>query len=97
MKKITKESRNIVLAMALGDGYLSSSGILSIRHAVIQKEYLEWKKSILNQWGINTTELYYVDNNGYGAYELRTYTNEFIKVMRRRLYKPSKKISQFDV
>lgn len=95
--KITKDSRRLVLAMAFSDGYLNASGYMSVRHCVSQKEYLEWKKHLLNKHGIHTTDIYYVTNNGYGAYEFRTIHYDFIKVLRRRLYKPSKKKAQISI
>ena len=92
--KTTKLGRNLVLWMALGDGTLNANGYLSIRHSIKQKEYLEWKRKILKENGIAVSEIYYVNNNGYGGYEFRTKSYDFIRVWRRRLYKPSKKIYQ---
>lgn len=92
--KITKKSRNLVLYMAFGDGTLNkNSGYLAIRHSLAQKEYLEWKRDLLIKNGINTTDLYYVSNNGYGSYEMRTFSHEFIKQMRKYLYNPKKNIA----
>ena len=70
--KTTKLGRNLVLWMALGDGTLNANGYLSIRHSIKQKEYLEWKRKILKENGIAVSEIYYVNNNGYGGYEFRT-------------------------
>lgn len=92
--KIEKASRNLCIAMTIGDGYIHNSGYLAVRHCVAQKEYLEWKKSQLINIGINTTNLYYVENNGYGSYELRTYTHNFLKLYRKVIYKPNKTISR---
>ena len=91
--KKTKLGRDLVVYMALGDGYLNPNGYLSIRHSLTQKEYIEWKSKLLNSHGINTTGLYFHNNNNYGVYEMRTYTHEFIKVYRRVLYSPTKKIA----
>lgn len=88
--KITKEKRQLLLSMAIGDGYLNNNGYLSIRHCVKQKDYLEWKMRLLKP-SINTTDVYYVKNNGYGAYEFRTYTHKFIKMYRKVLYPQGKK------
>ena len=90
--KINKKSRNLVLSMALGDGYVNPKGFLSVRHSEVQKEYAEWKRQLLKSNGINVTELYTHPNNGYGAYEFRTYTHQFIKGIRKFLYTPSKNI-----
>ncbi len=37
------------------------------------------------------SDCYYVDNNGYGSYELRTKTYKFIKTYRRFLYPSGRK------
>lgn len=92
MKK-TKEARNLIIGMSLGDGYINPNGYLSMRHCIKQKEYIEWKKSKLNSMGINTTEVYEVKNNGYGVYELRTYNNKYMKLYRKILYTPKKNIA----
>lgn len=94
MTKITKKSRNIALALAFGDGCIHTRGYLSMRHGLKQKEYLEYKKQLLNSVGIKTTDCYYVTNGGYGSWELRTYTHDFFKAFRKLLYKPSKNIAQ---
>lgn len=89
--KLKKKSRDLVLAMALGDGYLSSAGYLTFRHSVRYKEYVEWKSKLLRQAGVNNTGVYYVSNNGYGAYECRTYNHDFIKLQKSYLYHDGKK------
>lgn len=88
--KTTKEVRDIVLFMAMGDGHLSSSGILSFRHCLKQKDYLDWKYNIL-KGRLKCSEPYYVDNNGYGSFEFRTRTYKFIKLYRKVIYKNGKK------
>ena len=89
--KTTKLGRNLVLWMALGDGTFNANGYLSIRHSIKQKEYLEWKRKILKENGIAVSEIYYVNNNGYGGYEFRTKSYDFIRVWRRRLLNLLKK------
>ena len=97
IKKIEKQGRKLVLAMALGDGNINSRGYLQIRHCLKQREYLEWKQQLLRQAGINTTDVYDVNNHGYGGVELRTYCHDFVKVYRKLLYKPHKIIAQRNV
>jgi len=92
--KITKKSRQILLSMVLGDGALNKKGVLSIRHSLAQKNYLEWKNDLLNKNGISTTGTYYVSNNNHGACEFKTYTHNFIKLYKRVLYNPKKNISR---
>ena len=91
--KITKTSRDLVVFMAFGDGYLNNWGFLSFRHCLKQKEYLEWKMKLLNRSGITTTKPYFVANNGFGAYEVRTYSHRFIKLYKKIIYKRHKNIA----
>ena len=94
MKKLNKDARDLILSMAFGDGSINKySGYLVVRHSVKQKEYIEWKLNLLRSYGIRTTDIYYVSNNGYGAYEFRTRTYDFIKEMRNYLYTPYKDIA----
>ena len=83
MKKRNRETRDLVLAMSLGDGCITSSGYLSFIHGKNQKEYLEWKIWLLHKYGITTTNVEEFNNNGYIGYKARTYTHNFIKVFRR--------------
>ena len=96
--KIEKEARNLCIAMAIGDGTINSNGYIAIRHCSAQKDYLEWKKQQLKNVNINTTDLYHIDNSRYGvqhdAYELRTYTHNFLKLYRKIIYKPTKTLSR---
>ena len=87
--KTTKEIRDIVIFMTLGDGYLHKAGYLVIKHCEKYKDYAEWKYKILKS-GLNVKQPYYIDN-GYGAYELRTYTHNFIKLYRKIIYKNNTK------
>lgn len=95
--KINKQTREMLLFMAFGDGCITKSGYFSMRHCLAQKEYLQWKDKLLNKNGIKTTGLYFVSNNNYGAYETRTYTHKFIKLYRKVLYTPNKKYSKIKI
>ena len=57
MKKRNRETRDLVLAMSIGDGCITSSGYLSFIHGKNQKEYLEWKIWLLHKYGITTTKV----------------------------------------
>lgn len=88
--KILKEDRDLLISMIFGDGYLNPQGYLSIRHAFKNKDYVEWKYQLLKA-KFNVTAPYYVSNNGYGAYELRTKTYRFIKLYRKVIYGTGRK------
>ena len=93
--KITKESRNLLIALLLGDGTICSNNVFKLAHAEQQKDYLEWKIKQLNDAGIRNNGLkFYIKTCGYniGANVYYTQLNiiPFIKVLRRIFYKPKK-------
>lgn len=93
--KITKESRNLLMALLLGDGTICSNNVFKLTHAEQQKDYLEWKIKQLNYAGIRNSGLKsYVKTCGYNTGVNVYYTQlniiPFIKVLRRVFYKPTK-------
>lgn len=96
--KITKESRNLLIALLLGDGTICSNNVFKLAHAESQKDYLEWKIKQLNKVGIRNSGIKsYVKTKGYtiGVPVYYTQLNiiPFIKVLRRVFYKPIKNIA----
>lgn len=54
-KIMTSEQKSIILGMILGDGYMSKGknsqyACIGTHHSVIQKEYIKWLFSSLNEW-----------------------------------------------
>ena len=45
--KITKQSRNLLIAMILGDGCATKRGQFMMTHGECQLEYLTWKVKLL--------------------------------------------------
>lgn len=93
--KITKESRNLLIALLLGDGTICSNNVFKLAHSEQQKDYLEWKIKQLNYSGIRNNGLKsYVKKCGYNTCVNVYYTQlniiPFIKVLRRVFYKPTK-------
>lgn len=93
--KFTKESRNLLIAMLLGDGTISNNYVYKLAHAESQKDYLEWKIKQLNDAGIRNNGLRsYIKTRGYNSGATVYYTQlniiPFIKVLRRIFYKPTK-------
>ena len=93
--KITKESRNLLIALLLGDGTICSNNVFKLAYAEKQKDYLEWKIKQLNYAGIRNNGLKsYVKKCGYNTGVNVYYTQlniiPFIKVLRRVFYKPTK-------
>lgn len=74
-----------LLAVTLGDGYLSSRGCLRITHCEKQLEYLQYKASLFNK----ENDIHYKNNNSYPAYyfEKGTFNNtDEGQEVRKKLY-----------
>lgn len=95
--KITKESRNLLIGLLLGDGTISNNNVFKLSHCGEQKDYLEWKIKQLNNCGLRNNGLKeYVSSKGYNegkkVYYTQLNTIPFIKVLRRVFYKPHKRL-----
>ena len=93
--KITKESRNLLIGMLLGDGTISNNNVFKIAHSESQKEYLEWKVKQLKEAGIRNNGIKsYIKTRGYTTgvpvYYTQLNTMPFIKVLRKVFYKEKK-------
>jgi hypothetical protein len=93
--KFNKESRNLLIAMLLGDGTISNNFVFKIAHCEQQKDYLEWKIKQLNNAGIRNNGLKsYIKTKGFNVGVPVYYTQlnilPFIKVLRRVFYKDKK-------
>lgn len=93
--KFNKKSRNLLIALLLGDGTISNNFVFKIAHAESQKDYLEWKIKQLNDNGIrNNGVKSYIKTKGYNSGAPVYYTQlniiPFIKVLRRVVYKDKK-------
>ena len=66
--KITKESRNLLIALLLGDGTIMNNNVFKLAHCEQQKDYLEWKIKQLKEAGIRNSGLKtYISSNGYNV------------------------------
>ena len=93
--KITKESRNLLIGMLLGDGTISNNNVFKIAHSETQRDYLEWKVKQLKEAGIrNNGVKSYIKTKGYTigvpVYYTQLNTIPFIKVLRKVFYKEKK-------
>lgn len=93
--KINKASRNLLIALCLGDGTISNNNVLKLSHGVEQEEYLKWKIKLLNEHGLKNNGLkYYTSSCGYNSGKQVCYTQlsiiPFIKMLRKIMYKPIK-------
>lgn len=101
--KFNKESRNLLIAILLGDGTIckSSSNTLNmkIHQGRKQKEYTEWKIKQLDECGISNSGLRiyqnktnYTHGEKWESYACYIHSNPFIAVLRRVIYKESGKV-----
>ena len=93
--KITKESRNLLIGMLLGDGTISNNNVFKIAHSESQRDYLEWKIKQLKDAGIRNNGIKsYIKIKGYKTGVPVYYTQlniiPFIKVLRKVFYKEKK-------
>ena len=91
--KITKDERELLLFMALGDGHLDKKGTLSIVHCEKQKEYIEWKYNLIKKFTTKQGVRYFI-NNTFPSYKFNTTTYNFLRLYRKILYTPKKTISR---
>ena len=96
--KINKESRNLMIAILLGDGSISKQNGFRMMHGEKQKEYLQWKINKLHDHGIRTCGMKEsICSVGYNVGSTYYYTRlsviPFVKVLRRVFYKPKKVIA----
>lgn len=93
--KFNKESRNLLIALLLGDGTISNNFVFKIAHCEEQKDYLEWKVKQLKEAGIRNNGIKsYIKTRGFNlgvpVYYTQLNTVPFIKVLRRVFYKDKK-------
>lgn len=93
--KFNKESRNLLIALLLGDGTISNNFVFKLAHCAQQKDYLEWKIQQLKDAGIRNNGIKsYIKTRGFNAGVPVYYTQlnivPFIKVLRRVVYKDKK-------
>lgn len=85
----------MIIGMLLGDGTISNNYVFKLSHGYKQKEYLEWKINLLNEYGIKNNGLKeYISTCGYNLGSIVYYSQmsviPFMKVLRRVIYKPIK-------
>lgn len=89
--KTTKKDRDYLIAMALGDGWLSKNGHLEVWHSESQEEWALYKYNLVRKFcpsGVLRR------TNSYGNRQVgfRTKRLPFLKLLRRILYPNGKKV-----
>lgn len=89
--KITKELRNYLIAIAIGDGYIDKSGNIWVWHSSKQKDYVEYKfnlvKTVCKHKELLTRTVY----TGDVQYGFKCSHSKFTKTLRKILYPNGKK------
>lgn len=98
-KSLSKEQKKLLIALLIGDGTISSNYVFKLSHSVEQKEYLEWKVSLLDKFGIKNNGIKeYVSSCGYNYGKRVLYSqmslHSTIKALRRSIYIPKKTITR---
>ena len=99
VKKLNKEQKSLLIAMLLGDGTISSNYVFKLSHSIEQKEFLEWKISLLNKYNIKNNGIKeYISNCGYNKGKGVLYSQmsviPTIKALRKTVYIPKKTITR---
>lgn len=94
--RLNNNGRNLLIAVALGDGCISKSGQLKVNHSWKQYKYVEWLYNLLKKNGIKVGKLTrYEGSNGYLKHTIQYRFNVeqtmFTKVLRRVFYDSSGK------
>ena len=81
--------RDLIFYMLLGDGHITKydpvrNSCMELCHSIKQKEYLFWKVSLLNDFGIKTGVPYYRKDKF--ECRIRTERNPIFGILRKRCY-----------
>jgi hypothetical protein len=101
---MTKEEKSLLLALAIGDGYINpTNNVLYLKHSIHQEDYLKWKFELINKivpnHGKVKNNIYYGEN--YDKRTGKSYKfcschkgHPYIRVLRKWLYKPNKTLTR---
>jgi len=99
---MNRESRGILVGLALGDGYIHlqrdkrypdslPTATLVIKHAARQRAYAEYKANLVHRvLGGKLPKVADIDNNGHPGIIFRK-SDKYFRVIRKRLYSAGKK------
>ena len=98
-KSLSKEQKRLLIALLIGDGTISSNYVFKLSHSINQREYLEWKVSLLNEMKIKNNGIKeYISSSGYnkgkGVLYSQMSLHITIKALRRSVYIPKKTLTR---
>ena len=79
---MNKVQRGLVLAMAMGDGHVDTSGGVPVLHKGANQDYVLWKRSLIPSI---SSDVVYKDNRGFDSYTFRIRGSKFMKMIRSHL------------
>lgn len=85
--KFNKKSRDLILSIAWGDGYVSKQGDVIIKHSVSQSDYVYWKRHLLSSNGIKVSDIVQMNNGKNDCQYFRINVTPYGKLLRRIFYK----------
>lgn len=83
--KTTKKERDLIVAMAIGDGHVDKNGTITVFHSEKQKDYVEYKFNLVKNL-CTTNQLVPKESNGTKQYGFRIRASKFTKTLRKVLY-----------
>ena len=103
---MNKKEKSLLMALAIGDGYVSSKKSkkwnytqysICFTHGIKQFEYLQYKANLVNSiLGGRQNEVHLYNNNGYeGCYYSKS--DKSLRLIRNKLYKNGKKCISRDI
>lgn len=98
-KKLTKEQKQVLIALLIGDGTISNNYVFKLSHSKDQQEYLQWKVDLLNSLNIKNNGIKeYKSSTGFNVGKQVIYSQlsiiPTIKALRRSVYTPKKNITR---
>ena len=98
-KKLTKEQKQVLIALLIGDGTISNNYVFKLSHSKDQLEYLQWKINLLNSLKIKNNGIKeYKSSCGFNIGKQVIYSQlsiiPTIKALRRSVYIPKKTITR---
>lgn len=96
---MNKDEKATLIGLVLGDGYINCSknkkiyinSSINFQHSIKQKEYLEWKASLLHKiFGGNKPRVVEFNNNGYPGVRMCK-ANRYFRVLHKYLYRNGRK------
>ncbi len=87
--KSNRESRNALIALVMGDGYLEKNGACVVSHSIYYEEYVQWKVKFLKSVGLKCS--FDTIEKPCPMYKMYISVTKFGKLLRHIMYKNNTK------